>query len=298
MKPRSLEDFAVFAAPGVFVVLWSSGFIGAKFGLPYAEPFTFLAARFVLVVLLLGLLIALTRPLLPSREGIAHSAVTGVLMHGLYLSGVFVAIHQGMPTGITALIVGLQPLLTSTLANRWLGERVAPRQWVGLALGLVGVFLIVQGKTVGGDTSLLGWAAASWGLLGITLGTIYQRRFGAGIDWRPGFLVQYAAAAVFCLAGAYLLETRIIQWTPEFIFALAWLVFVLSFSAVWLLYFLIRRAAAARVVSLFYLTPPLTALMAWLLFNERLDALALLGMAICVAGVFLVNWRMGEVARA
>lgn len=294
MKPRSLEELAVFAAPSVFVVLWSSGFIGAKFGLPYAEPFTFLAARFILVVLLLGMLIALTRPLWPSRAGVAHSAVTGILMHGLYLSGVFVSIHHGMPTGITALIVGLQPVLTSTLANRWLGERVAPRQWLGLALGLIGVYLIVQGRTAGGEASLLGWAAGFWGLIGITLGTIYQRRYGAGIDWRPGFLVQYAAAAVFCLAGAFLLETRVTRWTPEFLFALGWLVFVLSFSAVWLLYFLIRRTAAARVVSLFYLTPPLTALMAWALFNERLDALALLGMAICVAGVFLVNWRVGE----
>jgi len=294
MKPRTLEDFAVFAAPGVFVVLWSSGFIGAKFGLPYAEPFTFLAARLIAVVLLLAILIALTRPYWPGRAGILHSASTGVLMHGLYLSGVFVAIREGMPTGIIALIVGLQPVLSSTIANRWLGERVAPRQWLGLALGLVGVGLIVQGKTVGGETSLLGWAASIWGLIGITLGTIYQRRFGAGIDWRPGFLVQYFAAGVFCLAGAFLFETRIIQWSVEFLFALGWLVFVLSFSAVWLLYFLIRRAAAARVASLFYLTPPLTALMGWALFNERLDALAMLGMVICVAGVFLVNWRAGE----
>ena len=294
MKPRTLEDFAVFAAPGVFVVLWSSGFIGAKFGLPYAEPFTFLAARMIAVVLLLAVLIALTRPYWPSRAGILHSALTGVLMHGLYLSGVFVAIREGMPTGIIALIVGLQPVLSSTIANRWLGERVALRQWLGLALGLVGVGLIVQGKTVGGETSLLGWAASIWGLIGITLGTIYQRRFGAGIDWRPGFLVQYFAAGVFCLAGAFLFETRIIQWSVEFLFALGWLVFVLSFSAVWLLYFLIRRAAAARVASLFYLTPPLTAVMGWALFNERLDALAMLGMVICVAGVFLVNWRAGE----
>jgi drug/metabolite transporter (DMT)-like permease len=294
MKPRTLEDFAVFAAPGVFVVLWSSGFIGAKFGLPYAEPFTFLAARLIAVVLLLAILIALTRPYWPGRAGILHSALTGVLMHGLYLSGVFVAIREGMPTGIIALIVGLQPVLSSTIANRWLGERVAPRQWLGLALGLVGVGLIVQGKTVGGETSLLGWAASIWGLIGITLGTIYQRRFGAGIDWRPGFLVQYFAAGLFCLAGAFLFETRIIQWSVEFLFALGWLVFVLSFSAVWLLYFLIRRAAAARVASLFYLTPPLTALMGWALFNERLDALAMLGMVICVAGVFLVNWRAGE----
>jgi drug/metabolite transporter (DMT)-like permease len=132
--------------------------------------------------------------------------------------------------------------------------------------------------------------------LGITAGTLYQKRFGSGIDWRPAMCVQYAAAGVLFLLGACLFETRVVHWTPSFLFALSWLVLVLSFGAVWLLYFLIRRAAATRVVSLFYLTPPVTALMAWALFNERLAPLALLGMAICVAGVFLVNWRPGGVA--
>ena len=294
--PRTFEDLAIFAAPGVFVVLWASGFIGAKFGLPYAEPMTFLSLRMVAAVLLLGLIVAVTRPPWPDRAGLIHSAATGFMVHGLYLGGVFVSIENGMPAGLIALVVSLQPVLTSTIANRLLGERVVMRQWFGLLLGLIGVYLIVHEKTESGGTTALAWLAAVVALLGITAGTLYQKRFGGGIDWRPGMLVQYAAAGMLFALGATAFETRAVQWTPEFLFALAWLVFVLSFGAIWLLYFLIRRSAATRVVSLFYLTPPFTALMAWALFDERLAPLALLGMAICVAGVFLVNWRVGGAA--
>jgi drug/metabolite transporter (DMT)-like permease len=287
--PRDLIDRAALAAPVLFVILWATGFIGAKYGLPYAEPLTFLSVRMATVVGLLGLLILITRPSWPTRTGVLHSAVTGVLVHGLYLGGVFISIHEHLPAGLSALVVGLQPVISSTIANRWLGERVTPTQWAGLLLGLGGVMLIVQGKT-GGDTSALGWVAATVALFGITLGTLYQKRFGGGIDWRPGFLIQYASAGTLFFAGALLFETRQVQWTAEFLFALGWLVFVLSLGAVWLLYYLIRRSAAARMASLFYLTPPTTALMAYVLFDERLAPLALLGMVIAVAGVFLVNW--------
>jgi drug/metabolite transporter (DMT)-like permease len=285
------EKFAVFAAPGVFVVLWASGFIGAKFGLPYAEPLTFLTLRMAFVGLLIGIVVVLTRPPWPNRDGVLHSAVTGVFVHGLYLGGVFVALQQHMPAGVVALVVGLQPLLTATLANRWLGERVIPRQWAGLVLGMAGVALIVQDKAAGATTAL-GWTAAVVALIGITVGTLYQKHFGARIDWRPGFLIQYAAAGSVLALGALLFETCTIAWTAEFVFALAWLVFVLSFGAIWLLYFLIRRQASARVLSLFYLTPPVTALMGYAAFGERLEPLALVGMAVCVGGVFLVNWRI------
>jgi drug/metabolite transporter (DMT)-like permease len=287
----SIEKFAVFAAPGVFVVLWASGFIGAKFGLPYAEPMTFLTLRMALVGLLIGIVIVLMRAPWPGRDGILHSAVTGVFVHGLYLGGVFVSLQQHLPAGLVALVVSLQPVLTTTLANRWLGERVIPRQWAGLLLGMIGVALVVQGKA-GGETTALGWAAAVVALIGMTIGTLYQKRFGGSIDWRPGFLIQYAAAGGVLAVGALLFETRTVAWTAEFLFALAWLVFVLSFGAIWLLYFLIRRQAAARVASLFYLTPPFTALMAYAAFGERLEPLALLGMAVRVVGVFLVNWRI------
>jgi drug/metabolite transporter (DMT)-like permease len=290
--PRTLADAAVFAAPAVFVLLWASGFIGAKLGLPYAEPMTFLTVRMASVVALLGLIAMATRPRWPDRAGIAHSAVTGLLVHGCYLGGVFVSIDQRLPAGIAALVVGLQPVLTSTLANRLLGERVIPRQWFGLLLGIAGVYLVVHGHTEG-EAPLLAWAAATVALVSITIGTLYQKRFGGGIDWRSGFFIQYAAATVLFAAGAFAFETGRVQWTGEFLFAVAWLVFVLSFGAIWLLYFLIRRQAATRVVSLFYLTPPITALMAWAFFDERLAPLAILGMAVCVVGVALVNWRIG-----
>jgi drug/metabolite transporter (DMT)-like permease len=288
--PRNLTDAAVFAAPGVFVLLWASGFIGAKLGLPYAEPMTFLAVRMGAVVALLGVIILITRPSWPSRMGVLHSAVTGLLVHGAYLGGVFEAMHHRLPAGYAALVVSLQPVLTSTLANRLLGERVTPRQWAGLALGLAGVYLVVHGRTEG-DAPPVAWAAATLGLVGMTIGTLYQKRFGSGIEWRTGFLVQYAASGSLFALLALLFENMRVQWTGEFLFAIGWLVFVLSFGAIWLLYFLIRHNAATRVVSLFYLTPPFTALMAWLLFDERLVPLALLGMAVCAAGVALVNWR-------
>ncbi len=291
--PRTLEDAAIFAAPGLFVLLWSSGFVFAKLGLGYAEPLTFLSVRMIAVVALLAVILALTRPKWPNATGIAHSAVTGLMVHGLYLGGVFVAIENGVSAGLAALIVSLQPVLTSTIANRLFGERVVARQWLGLALGLLGVYLILSEKTAAGAATPFGLVAATVALLGITVGTLYQKRFGGGMDWRPALCVQYAAAALLFSSGALIFETRVVRWTPEFLFAVAYLVLVLSFGGIWLFYFLIRRAAATRVVSLFYLTPPVTALMAWELFGERLAPLALFGMAVCVAGVALVNWQTG-----
>lgn len=289
--PRSFEEAAVFAAPAVFVLLWSSGFIGAKLGLHDAEPLTYLALRMLGVLALLSVIIVLTRPKWPNSRGVAHSAATGLMVHGLYLGGVFVAISNGLPAGLAALFASLQPLLTSTIANRWLGERVVARQWLGLVLGLVGVYLVLHDKTGSGGATPFAWMAVTVAVIGITIGTLYQKRFGGGIDWRPALLIQYAAAGVLFAIGAFGWETRMVHWTGEFIFALTWLIVVLSLGAVWLYYFMIRRAAATRVVSLFYLTPPVTALMAFALFGEKLSSLALAGMAVCVTGVFLVNWR-------
>jgi drug/metabolite transporter (DMT)-like permease len=293
--PRRVQDLVVFAAPRIFVVLWATGFIGAKLGLPYAEPLTFLALRMGTVVLLLGAILSLTRPRWPGARGVAHSAVTGVMVHGLGLGGVFVAIQNGLSAGMVALVMSLQPALTSTIANRWLGERVRLIQWVGLALGLFGIYLVVRDRAIAGGAMPLAWLANAVGLLGITVGTLYQKRFGGEIDWRPALCVQYAAAGLLFAFGAAAFETRLVDWTPQFVFALGWLVLVLSVGAVWLLYFLLRRTAATRVASLFYLTPPVTALMAWALFDEGLAPLALLGMAVCGLGVFLVNWKSKEI---
>ena len=289
--PRSIQKAAVFVMPAVFVLLWSSGFIGAKFGLVYAQPLTYLLLRMLGVLVILGIILALTRPKWPNAIGFRHSVATGLLAHGLYLGGVFVAIGHGLPAGLAALVVSLQPLLTSTLANRWLGERVGVRQWLGLALGLAGVYLVLRDKATVGEATPLAWVSVTVALIGITVGTIYQKRFGGGIDWRPALLIQYTAAAALFAAGAFAFETRVVHWTPDFVIVLSYLVVVLSLGTVWLYYFMIRQAAATRVVSLFYLTPPVTALMAFVLFGENLAPLALLGMAVCVAAVFLVNWR-------
>jgi drug/metabolite transporter (DMT)-like permease len=287
---RRLEQAAIYCAPAVFVVLWSTGFIGGKYGLPYAEPFTYLSLRVLSVVAILGVVLLLTRPVWPSAMGLAHSAITGLLMQGLYLGGVFVAIDRGLSPALVALIVGMQPVLTSTLANRVLGERVTPLQWLGLSVGLFGVFLVVRDNISGvASAPLIAWIASVIALIGITAGTLYQKRFGGNIDWRCGFLFQYGASGILFVACAFLFERRVVDWDPHFIGALVWMVLVLSIGTIWLLYFLIRRSAATRVVSLFYLTPPMTALMAWAIFGDKLSVVSLIGMVVCAAGVLLVN---------
>ena len=283
------------AMPAVFVLLWSTGFIGAKYGLPYAEPFTFLVLRFAAVILLLAAVAVLTRAPWPRDPRlVGHLAVSGILVHGCYLGGVFAAISQGLPSGLVALIVGLQPLLTALVAGPVLGEQVSGRQWLGLALGLAGVSLVVSSRLVGGaplglsGTSL---ACAVLALAGITAATLYQKRYCTGMDLRTGAVIQYAGAAAIMLPAALLTETMQVNWTGDFIFALVWLVLVLSVGAISLLMTLIRLGEAARVASLFYLVPPVTALMAWGLFDERLSPLALAGMALAVLGVALVVRR-------
>jgi drug/metabolite transporter (DMT)-like permease len=279
------------AMPALFVVLWSSGYIGAKYGLPYAEPLTFLLWRFVLVTALLVAFAALTRAPWPgSAREAAHIAVAGILVHAGYLAGVFSAIHQGVSAGEMALIAGLQPVLTAAGAGPLLGERVNARQWLGLALGLAGVVLVVQHRIAPG-AGPGGYALALFALVSITLGTLYQKRFCSHMDLRSGAVIQFAVSTVLMALGASLFETMAVRWTGEFVFALAWLVVVLSLGAVTLLYLIIRHGEAARVTSMFYLVPPVTALMAYALFDERLGWLALAGMGLTVVGVALVVAR-------
>jgi drug/metabolite transporter (DMT)-like permease len=239
-------------------------------------------------VVLMAIIAAVTRPRWPDRAGIAHSIVAGILVHGFYLGGTAIAIAHSIPAGLSALIPGLQPILTSTLANRWLGERVTPLQWAGLLLGLAGVVLILHDRPMSGEAGW-GWFASGVSLVSITLGTLYQRRYCNRIDWRAGNLVQYVAVTVFFSIGAILFENGTVRWTGEFIWALAWLVVVLSIGSIGLLYWLIRRSAATSVASLFYLVPAVTAAMAFLLFGERLDLVSISGMIACAAAVFLVN---------
>jgi drug/metabolite transporter (DMT)-like permease len=282
------DNLAARAAPAVFVVLWSSGFIGTKYALSGAEPLTFLTIRMSYVVVLLAIIIAIWRPKWPSLREAGHSMVAGLLIHGIYLGGVSIAIYHGVPAGLSALIPGLQPILTSTLANRWLGERVTLLQWGGLLLGLVGVLLVLRSRQMTGEIGW-GWFATSLALVSITVGTLYQKRFCGRIDWRTGNTIQYVTCGIVYAVGAWLFETRQINWSPEFILGVSWLVVALSIGSISVLYWLIRRSAATQVASLFYLVPATTALMAYVLFNERLDILGIVGMAICAAGVLLVN---------
>jgi len=286
----NFDKFAARAAPAIFVVLWSTGFVGTKYVIHNADPLTYLAIRMAIVVVLMGIICAIGRPAWPDGREIGHSIVAGILVHGIYLGGTAIAISLSIPAGLSALIPGLQPILTSTIANRWLGERVTPLQWAGLVLGLAGVALILHDRPMGGQAGW-GFVASAVSLVSITLGTLYQRRYCGRIDWRSGNLVQYVAVTVFFTVVAFLFESRTVHWTTEFVLALGWLAVVLSIGSIGLLYWLIRHQAATSVASLFYLVPAVTSLMAYYLFDERLDAVAIAGMVACAAAVLLVNRR-------
>jgi drug/metabolite transporter (DMT)-like permease len=275
--------------PGLFVVLWSTGFIGAKLGLPYAEPFTFLSLRFVGVLAILVPLCWVFRAPWPNRQGFAHMIVAGALMQGGYLGGVFASLHQGMPAGVSALITGLQPVCTAVLGGWLLRERVSARQWLGLALGLAGVGLVVGERIAVQSLTPAAIALSLVALASITLGTIWQKRHGGAIDLRTGAAIQFAAAILVLAPCAFAFESRQVRWSGEFVFALAWLVVVLSFGAVFLLFYLIRHGAATRVASLFYLVPPTTALIAWPLFGESYGIAAAAGMGLGMLAVWLVT---------
>ncbi|MDQ5906693.1 MAG: hypothetical protein QG590_1175 [Pseudomonadota bacterium] len=280
-------------APFLFVFLWSTGFVGAKFGLPYAEPLSFLLVRYFFVIGLMTLLALATKAPWPSdARRWFHIGVSGLLVHAFYLGGVFVAIKHGLPAGITALLVGMQPLLTAFGAGVFLGEEVTRKQWIGLALGFVGVFLVVSGKFggTGNDTPLLAMIIpAVLALLAITAGTLYQKRFCPSFDLRTGSVIQFLPTAAITTIAVAVFEDFYIDWAPQFVFALGWLVLVLSLGAISLLNLLIRSGSAVNVASLFYLTPPTTALIAWAVFGETLTGAALAGMALAVGGVWLAR---------
>ncbi|MDX1558884.1 MAG: DMT family transporter [Marinobacter sp.] len=287
---RSL--FFSFFVPALFVWLWSTGFIGAKYGLPFAEPFTLLLIRMLLTLVLLAGLAWIMKTRWPGWRGAGHLAVTGMLVHGFYLGGVYYAIQDGMASGIVSLIVGLQPLVTAAAAVVFLKESVSRRQWAGLALGLAGVTLVLLEKfgLSGSDSMYSPWSLlwAVFALAGISIGTVYQKRYGTNADLVAGSLIQFSAAAALFAVGAFALETREVEWSLQLQLSMAWLVVGLSIGAVLLLMWLIRQGAASQVASLFYLVPPVTALEAFLLFDERLGALAITGGLTAIVGVALV----------
>jgi drug/metabolite transporter (DMT)-like permease len=274
-------------APFLFVLLWSTGFLGAKLGLPHAAPLAFLLVRYIAVLILMaGIALAFRAPWPRDARQWFQIGISGLLLHAFYLGGVFVAIHYGLPAGITALVVGLQPLLTATVAGRLLGEQVLPRQWLGLVLGFIGVALVLSNK-FGAGFGIDAMVPAVVALFAITTGTLYQKKFCPRFDWRSGAVAQFLPTAVVTALVVFALDDFRIDWTGEFVFALGWLVLVLSIGAISLLNWLIRHGSAVNVASLFYLTPPTTALLAWALFGETLTGLALVGMAIAVFGVYL-----------
>jgi drug/metabolite transporter (DMT)-like permease len=287
VAPRSA--LATRGFPALFVLLWSTGFIAAKFGLPYAPPLTFLLLRFALVAALMMIVALATRAPWPRKPlEYANVAISAWLVHGAYLGGVFVALAGGMPAGTIAMLVGLQPLLTVLIARAWLGERVVPRQWTGLALGLAGVYLVVHHRVdLSGD--LTGLIPAGVALIGISVGTLWQKRYCTHVDLRSGAVVQFTACALLYAPLAHAFERGSIDWTPAFAFALGWSVLVLSLGAISLLYWLLRHGAASNIARLFYLVPPVTAIEAWLFFGEMLDALAIAGMVLIAVGVALAR---------
>lgn len=276
--------------PGLFVVLWSTGFIGAKLGLPYAEPATFLSLRFFFVVVLLVPFCILVRAPMPSTwGGTLRVAVAGLLMQAAYLGGVFFSLGAGMPAGASALICGIQPILTAILGGLLLGERTVARQWLGLALGVAGVALVLVEKVT---FKGVGFAAIAWsvlGLLGITLGTLWQKRWCTGVDLRTGAAIQFTAALVVLTPIALFCEPEPVRWSTELVVALAHLVIVLSFGAVFLLFWLLRHGAATKVASLMYLVPPCTALFAWPVFGETYSLQSAAGMGLAALAVWLVT---------
>ncbi len=285
---NALSDVAM---PLLFVLIWSTGFIVAKFGLPHAPALTFLLLRYGGVLLVLVPLLFVMRAPWPRAQA-PHIAVASVMVQAGYLSGVWCAIKLGMPAGLSALIVGLQPLLTG-FAAPLVGEPVRPRQWFGLVLGLLGVALVVREKLTPDGSSVLNVALCLIALVSITAGTLYQKRFCPRFDLRSGAVIQFSASALVTLPFAIWLEDLTpamaeVEWTADFLLALAWSVLALSIGAMFLLFALIRKNAATHVSSLMYLTPPVTALLAWLLFGETFGVAGVAGMLLAVAGVAFV----------
>ena len=288
-----LNRFVSANAPVLFVLLWSTGYIGAKYGLPYAEPFTLLFLRFALALLLLAPLVGWFRPgmAMSGRER-GHLMVSGLLLHGVYLGGVFAAIKLGLSAGLTALIVGSQPLLAS-LAAPLLGERPSPLHWLGIGLGFCGITLILGGAP-DAAVALPALLAAVAALFGITAGTLYQKRFCTRHDLLAVAVHQYLPTVALFGIVALLFETREIDWTAQFVVALLWLVLALSLGAILLLTWLIKHGEASKVSSLFYLVPPVTAIEAWLLFGEPLGWIKVAGIALVALGVWLVMRRTSQ----
>ncbi|MCT8974537.1 DMT family transporter [Microbaculum marinisediminis] len=286
------ETVFVRIMPGLFVLLWSTGYIGARAAAGGAEPLSFLFLRFVLAGALLLIAALIGRASWPRRgRATADSMIAGALLQGGYLGGVFWAVYHGLPAGIAALIVALQPMLTGLLAGPFLGEKVTRSHWFGLVVGLVGLALVLGPRIemTGTGITPVTVGATLFAVLSIVLGSIWQKAHAANTDLRTGTFLQYVGGAIVVGVGALATEDLRIDWTGEVIFAMAWLVLVLSIGAILIYMVLIRRGAIARLSTLFYLVPPCTALIAWALYGETLTLVQIAGMAVTVGGVAIAT---------
>ena len=274
--------------PVTFVLIWSSGFIIARYGMPYAEPMTFLFMRFIGVLVIMVPVLLMIRPAWPAWPQVLHIGLAGILLHAGYLGGVWAAVKHGMSAGLVALIVGLQPILTACVSAA-MAEKVSFRQWAGLGVGLLGVALVVAAKLSLANISWINIALAVLGLISITAGTVYQKRFCPTFDLRAGSVIQFSVSALACLPFMFLIETRQVVRHPEMIGALILAIFGLSILAISLLFLMIREGAATKISSLMYLTPPTTAAMAWLLFDEPVTIGTITGTLLTVWGVWWVT---------
>ena len=287
---RAVSWLAVLVPLG-FVLLWSTGFVVARWSAPHSPPLVFLAIRVALAAAVLALWAILVRAPWPARKPMWHLAIAGILVQGCYLAGVWVAISQGMPAGLTALIVNLQPVLTALTAPWWLGERQSVRGWLGLLLGFAGVAMVVAHRVSIDHLALSSILFSVIALVGITAGSLWQKRFVPQFDLRTGTCVQYLSSLLFFAPLAWFFEGVWPTWHPDLLGTMLWSVFALSIGAVFLMFTLMRRGEATRVASLFYLVPPVTALMAWALFREPFGLMAAFGMVVTAVGVSLVQVR-------
>lgn len=286
-------------APVVFVLLWSTGFIGIRYGVPYAPPFTFIAIRMAVAAALLALIaLIITKQITTRLHVVGKSALIGLAIHGAYLGGCFYGIKQGMPAGITALICSLQPVLVSVSSSYFFGEKLSLRKWVGLSLGLIGLILVVAPqltKTNPDSLPLDGVVAVFIALMGGTVGTILQKKFGSGIEVLSGTAWQYGVTFLLMAALAVIFEgDQSIEWSTSFVAALLWLIFAISIGAILVLYYLLARSSAAAVSSLYYLVPAVTAVEAYFLFGETITLVTALGSLITIIGVALVLRERGK----
>ena len=287
--PKQLERFA----PALFVFLWSTGFVGAKYIVPYAEPFTFLTIRYVIAAaILIAIAALLKQPLKLTRDQVIASVAVGLLLHVIYIGGVFYAVSLGVSAGISAVIVSIQPVLVSILAVPLLGERIRSVQVIGLVLGVAGIALLLLPKVFQGDYSSaiseVGIVICVIALLGTSAGYLVQKKLGSDIPFLTGTGMQYVVSAVVFALLSAVTEDQRVEWSPEFLFGLAWIVLMLSIGSIVLLYEMLRAGSASKVSSLYYLVPPVAAIQAYFLFDEVIPPIGILGMALAGLGVVLV----------